>query len=65
MASSSITSWQIDGEIMEAVTDFIFLVIDILNLSPKFQPLRRLAWVSALLSTVVGLILQGVGLGTS
>ena len=25
MASSSITSWQIDGEIMEAVTDFIFL----------------------------------------
>ena len=25
MASSSITSWQIDGENMEAVTDFIFL----------------------------------------
>ena len=25
MASSSITSWQIDGETMEAVTDFIFL----------------------------------------
>ena len=25
MASSSITSWQIDGEIMETVTDFIFL----------------------------------------
>ena len=25
MASSPITSWQIDGEIMEAVTDFIFL----------------------------------------
>ena len=24
-ASSSITSWQIDGEIMETVTDFIFL----------------------------------------
>ena len=24
MASSSITSWQIDGEIMETVTDFIF-----------------------------------------
>ena len=24
MASSPITSWQIDGEIMEAVTDFIF-----------------------------------------
>ena len=25
MISSSITSWQIDGETMEAVTDFIFL----------------------------------------
>ena len=25
MASSPITSWQIDGETMEAVTDFIFL----------------------------------------
>ena len=24
MASSPITSWQINGEIMEAVTDFIF-----------------------------------------
>ena len=26
MASSPITSWQIDGETMETVTDFIFLV---------------------------------------
>ena len=25
MASSPITSWQINGEIMETVTDFIFL----------------------------------------
>ena len=25
MASGSITSWQIDGEIMETVTDFYFL----------------------------------------
>ena len=25
MASSPITSWQIDGEIMETVADFIFL----------------------------------------
>ena len=25
MASGSITSWQIDGEMMETVTDFIFL----------------------------------------
>ena len=25
MASSPITSWQVDGETMETVTDFIFL----------------------------------------
>ena len=25
MASSSITSWQVDGETMETVTDFIFM----------------------------------------
>ena len=25
MASSPITSWQIDGELMETVTDFLFL----------------------------------------
>ena len=28
MASGPITSWQIDGETMETVTDFIFLVED-------------------------------------
>ena len=27
MASSPITSWQIDGEMMETVTDFIFFVL--------------------------------------
>ena len=27
MASSPTTSWQIDGETMETVTDFIFLVL--------------------------------------
>ena len=27
MASRAITSWQIDGETMETVTDFIFLTI--------------------------------------
>ena len=29
MASSPITSWQIDGKTMETVTDFIFLVFKI------------------------------------
>ena len=27
MASSSITAWQIDGEVMETVTDFFFLAL--------------------------------------
>ena len=30
MASSPITSWQIDGEAMETVTDFIFLASKII-----------------------------------
>ena len=30
MASSPVTSWQIDGETMETVTDFIFLVSKII-----------------------------------
>ena len=34
MASSPITSWQIDGETMETVTDFIYLFI-YLFWSPK------------------------------
>ena len=28
MASGTITSWQIDGETMETVTDFIFIFLD-------------------------------------
>ena len=31
MASSPITSWQIDGETMETVTDFIYLVLESLQ----------------------------------
>ena len=31
MASGPITSWQIDGEIMETVRDFIFLGSKIIN----------------------------------
>ena len=43
MASGPITSWQIDGEIMETVTDFIFLGSKITahdNCSPEIK--RRL-----------------------
>ena len=32
MASGSITSWQIDGETMETVTEFIFLGSQSLNM---------------------------------
>ena len=44
MASSPITSWQIDGETMEIVTDFIFLnskimkLKDIYSLEEKLLP---------------------------
>ena len=31
MASSPITSWQIDGETMETVTDFLFFVEEVLQ----------------------------------
>ena len=43
MASGPITSWQIDGETVEAVTDFIFLVSKIIvdgDCSPEIK--RRL-----------------------
>ena len=49
MASSSITSWQIEGEKVEAVTDFIFLDSKIStdgNCSPEIKrhlPLGRKA----------------------
>ena len=36
MASGPITSWQIDGETMEAVTDFIFLGSEITADFPRF-----------------------------
>ena len=47
MASSPITSWQIDGETMETVTDFIFLgskitaamkLKDLCSLEGKLRP---------------------------
>lgn len=54
---------QIDGETIEAVTDFIFLVIDILNLSPKFQPLYPPCLGLLSFFRLLRLILQRVGLG--
>ena len=37
MASSPITSWQIDGETMEIVTDFIFLGSKIMTAAMKLK----------------------------
>ena len=41
MASSSITSWQIDGEAMETVKDFIFLGSKITAVSDYSQEFKR------------------------
>ena len=41
MASSSITSWQIDGETIETVTDFIFLCSKITADSNCSQEIKR------------------------
>ena len=42
MASSPITSWQIDGETMETVTDFIFLGSKITEMVTPTMKLRHL-----------------------
>ena len=41
MASSPITSWQIDGETMEAVTDFIFLGSKIIVDGDRSHEIKR------------------------
>ena len=41
MASSPITSWQINGEIVETVTDFIFLVSEITEDSDCSHEIER------------------------
>ena len=37
MASDPITSWQIDGETVETVTDFIFLVTGAMKLKDTYS----------------------------
>ena len=41
MASGPITSWQIDGEAMETVTDFIFLGSKIISNSDSSHEIKR------------------------
>ena len=45
MASSSITSWQIDGEKVETVTDFIFLGSKITADSDGSHEINRLLFL--------------------
>ena len=40
MASSPITSWQIDGETVETVTDFIFLGLKIMKMVTATMKLK-------------------------
>ena len=56
MASGPIPSWQIDGETMEILADFIFLGSQIIPPSPSPTELKRLfyASVSLLLSRIQG-----------
>ena len=48
MASGPITSWQIDGETVEIVTDFIFLCAFIVAQSVKNLPAVQETWVTSL-----------------
>ena len=41
MASSPITSWQVDGETMETVTDFIFLCSKIIAVGDCSHEIKR------------------------
>ena len=45
MASGPITSWQIDGETMETVTDFIFLGSKILRLMTAAMKLKDICFL--------------------
>ena len=41
IASGPVTSWQIEGETMETVTDFIFLAFFIVQLSQPYMTTRK------------------------
>ena len=43
MASGPITSWQIDGETVETVTDFLFLALKPLRMVAAVMTLERIA----------------------
>ena len=58
MASSPITSWQIDGEIMEIVTDFIFLGSKITEVGDYSHEIKRHLLLGRKVMTNLGSILK-------
>ena len=64
MASGPITSWQIDGETMETVTDFIFLTFFIVQLSHPYMTtgktiaLTRQAFVGKVMSLLFNMLFR-------
>ena len=59
MASGSITSWQIDGEAMEAVTDFIFLDSKITTDGDCSHEIKRRLLLGRKVMTKLDSILKG------
>ena len=58
MASGSITSWQIDGETMETVTDFIFLGSKITADDDCSHEIKRCSLLGRKAMTNIGIILK-------
>ena len=58
MASGPITSWQIDGETMETVTDFIFLISKITADSDCSHEIKRHLLLGRKAMTNLGRILK-------
>ena len=59
MASGPITSWQIDGEIMETVRDFIFLGSKITADSDCNHEIKRCLLLGRKAITILDIILKG------
>ena len=58
MESSPITSWQIDGETMQAVTDFIFLGLKITADSDCSHEMKRLLLLGRKAMTTLDRVLK-------
>ena len=62
MASSPITSWQIDGETMETVTDFIFFVSKITADGDSSHEIKRRLLLGRKVMTNLDSILKSKGI---